>query len=116
MGLDASVHCNCVKEGKARPHPFPELWAFDETGGPILKGSGEIDLKLRLKHASRTATRVRTEATWSRNALGTWRLSSTSAGFWKTILRITSRCYLNALCIAALTPAIASLRATRRNP
>jgi hypothetical protein len=50
MGLDASVHCNCIKEGKAQPHPFPELSAFEETGEPILKGNGEIDLKLWLKH------------------------------------------------------------------
>ena len=50
MGLGAWVHCNCVKEGKAPPHPFPELLAFDETGEPILKGDGDIDLKLWLKH------------------------------------------------------------------
>jgi hypothetical protein len=30
MGLDASVRCNCIKEDKARPHPFPELLAFDD--------------------------------------------------------------------------------------
>jgi hypothetical protein len=50
MGLDASVHCNCVKEGKAPPHPFPQLLAFDETGEPTLKSDGDIDLKLWLKH------------------------------------------------------------------
>jgi hypothetical protein len=50
MGLDASVHCNCIKEGKAPPHPFPELLAFDETGEPTLKGNGDITLKLWLKH------------------------------------------------------------------
>lgn len=50
MGLDAAVCCNCIKEGKAPPHPFPELLAFDQTGQPILKGSGDIDLKLWLKH------------------------------------------------------------------
>ena len=50
MGLDASVHCNCVKEGKAPPHPFPELLAFDETGEPTLKSAGDIDVKLWLKH------------------------------------------------------------------
>jgi len=50
MGLDASVRCNCIKEGKAPPHPFPELLAFDNTGEPILRGDGEIDLKLWLKH------------------------------------------------------------------
>ena len=50
MGLSAWVHCNCVKEGKAPPHPFPELLAFDETGEPTLKGDGNINLKLWLKH------------------------------------------------------------------
>jgi hypothetical protein len=50
MGLGAWVHCNCVKEGKAPPHPFPELLAFDETGEPTLKCDGEINLKLWLKH------------------------------------------------------------------
>jgi hypothetical protein len=50
MGLDAWVRCNCIKEGNAPPHPFPELLAFDETGEPILKGDGDIDLKLWLKH------------------------------------------------------------------
>lgn len=50
MGLDAWVHCNCIKEGKTRPHPFPELLAFDETGEPTLKSDGDINLKLWLKH------------------------------------------------------------------
>ncbi len=50
MGLGASVHCNCIKEGKAPPHPFPELLAFDETGEPILKKEGEISLDLWLAH------------------------------------------------------------------
>lgn len=50
MGLDASVHCNCVKEGKAQPHPFPELLAFDETGEPTLKSDGDINLKLWSEH------------------------------------------------------------------
>ena len=50
MGLDASVRCNCIKEGKARTHPFPELLAFDETGGPTLKGDRETNLKSWLKH------------------------------------------------------------------
>ena len=48
--MDASVHCNCIKEGKAPPHPFPELLAFDQTGEPILKKEGEIRLDLRLAH------------------------------------------------------------------
>jgi hypothetical protein len=50
MGLDASVHCNCIKEGKAPPHPFPELLAFDKTGEPTLKSDSDINLKLLLKH------------------------------------------------------------------
>lgn len=50
MGLDASVRCNCIEEGKAPAHPFPEFLAFDETGEPILKGAGEIDQKLWLRH------------------------------------------------------------------
>ena len=50
MGLDAFVCCNCVREGKARPHPFPELLAFDKTGEPILRKQGEISLDLWLAH------------------------------------------------------------------
>lgn len=50
MGLDAWVCCNCIKEGKAPPHPFAELLAFDKTGEAILKSDSEIDLKLWLKH------------------------------------------------------------------
>jgi hypothetical protein len=50
MALGASVRCNCIKEGKAPPHPFPELLAFDKTGEPILKKEGEISLDLCLEH------------------------------------------------------------------
>lgn len=50
MGLNGSVHCNCIKEGKAPPHPFPELLAFDETGEPTLMREGQIDLNLWLAH------------------------------------------------------------------
>jgi hypothetical protein len=50
MGLDAVVHCNCAREGKARPHPFPELLAFDETGEATLKSDDKIDLKLWVRH------------------------------------------------------------------
>jgi len=50
MGLDASVRCNCIKEGKARPHPFPELLTCDEAGEPTLKGNRNTNLKLWLKH------------------------------------------------------------------
>src|SRR5277367_4915830 len=50
MGLDVWVHCNCIKEGKAPPHPFPELLAFDEAGEAILKSQGEIGSELCLRH------------------------------------------------------------------
>ena len=50
MGLDAWVCCNCIKEGKAPTHPFPELLAFDKTGEPVLKSNDDINLKLWLKH------------------------------------------------------------------
>jgi hypothetical protein len=50
MGLNASVRCNCIKEGKAPLHPFPELLAFDETGEPTLKGHGNIESDSWLKH------------------------------------------------------------------
>ncbi len=50
MGLDASVRCNCIQEGKARPHPFPGLLGFDEAGEPTLKGDRDTNLKLWLKH------------------------------------------------------------------
>lgn len=42
MGLDAWVCCNCVKDGKALPHPFPEFLVFDETGEAMLKSEREI--------------------------------------------------------------------------
>src|SRR5258708_39356738 len=50
MGLDAWVCCNCIKEGIAPPHPFPELLAFDETGEPFLKSEIEIGLARWLEH------------------------------------------------------------------
>jgi hypothetical protein len=50
MGLDASVRCNCIKQGNVPAHPSPELLAFDATGEPILKGDNDIDLKLWLEH------------------------------------------------------------------
>lgn len=50
MGLDASVRCNCIKDGNAQAHPFPQLLAFDATGEPILKSDDVIDSKLWLKH------------------------------------------------------------------
>ena len=50
MGLNAWVHCNCIKEGTALPHPFPQLLVFDETGEPALQSDGEIGLELWLMH------------------------------------------------------------------
>ncbi len=52
MGLDASVRCNCIKDGVSPPHPFPDLLAFDETGEPILESDGEITLDQWLLHDS----------------------------------------------------------------
>ena len=43
MGLDARVRCNCVQEGKAKPHPFPDRLRLDETGEPILTGDPSDD-------------------------------------------------------------------------
>jgi hypothetical protein len=48
MGLNAAVCCNCIKEGKAPPHPFSELLAFDNTGEPTLKSDGDGDVNLKL--------------------------------------------------------------------
>src|SRR5579863_590558 len=38
MALDGFVRCTCVRDGKAKPHPFPDLLIFDESGEPMLKG------------------------------------------------------------------------------
>jgi hypothetical protein len=38
MALDGFVRCACIREGKAKPHPFPDRLAFDESGEPILSG------------------------------------------------------------------------------
>jgi hypothetical protein len=50
MGLDASVRCNCIKNGIAAPHPFPDLLRLDETSEPILKGADEMPLDIWLEH------------------------------------------------------------------
>lgn len=39
MTLDAGVRCNCIKEGKAKRHPFPDLLVLDPVDGPTLKPS-----------------------------------------------------------------------------
>jgi len=38
MSLDAFVRCNCVRDGKARPHPFADRLIFDERREPCLSG------------------------------------------------------------------------------
>lgn len=38
MSLDAFVRCSCVRDGKAKPHPFAEQLVFDERGEPPLSG------------------------------------------------------------------------------
>jgi hypothetical protein len=42
MGLDASVRCNCIGDGKAKPHPFPDMLRFDETGEPYLDSCASL--------------------------------------------------------------------------
>jgi len=39
MGLDAYVRCNCFKQGRTRPFPFPARLKFDELGEPDLDNS-----------------------------------------------------------------------------
>jgi hypothetical protein len=43
MGLDASVCCNCVREGKAKAHPIPEKLVFDDGGQPALNDGASND-------------------------------------------------------------------------
>lgn len=50
MGLDAHVCCNCIKEGIAPPHPFPELLILDDTGEPTLGSHEEINMDQWLQH------------------------------------------------------------------
>jgi hypothetical protein len=38
MSLDAFVRCNCIRDGKAKPHPFAERLIFDKRGEPSLSG------------------------------------------------------------------------------
>ena len=38
MSLDAFVRCTCIRDGKAKPHPFPDRLTFDESGEPTLTG------------------------------------------------------------------------------
>src|SRR5579864_6538561 len=41
--LDAYVRCTCIKDGRAKPHPFPERLTFDEAGSPSLTGDPSDD-------------------------------------------------------------------------
>lgn len=43
MGLDGQVRCRCIPDGLAKPHPFPERLALDETIEPFLTGNPTLD-------------------------------------------------------------------------
>ncbi len=43
MGLDGQVRCRCIQDGLAKPHPFPERLALDETTEPILTRNPTLD-------------------------------------------------------------------------
>ena len=38
MSLDGFVRCTCIRDGKAKPHPFPDRLIVDESGEPTLTG------------------------------------------------------------------------------
>ncbi len=38
MSLDAFVRCTCIRDGRAKPHPFPERFVWEEAGSPSLSG------------------------------------------------------------------------------
>ena len=38
MSLDAYVRCTCIRDGKAKPHPFPDRLTWDEANVPSLTG------------------------------------------------------------------------------
>jgi hypothetical protein len=38
MSLDGFVRCTCIRDGRAKPHPFPDRLTFDESGDPMLTG------------------------------------------------------------------------------
>jgi hypothetical protein len=38
MALDGFVRCTCIRDGKAKPHPFPNRLTFDDSGQPTLTG------------------------------------------------------------------------------
>jgi hypothetical protein len=43
MALDGHVRCTCIRDGRAKPHPFPDRLTFDETGEPTLTGDPSDD-------------------------------------------------------------------------
>jgi hypothetical protein len=43
MGLDAYVRCTCIRDGLAKPHPFPDSLILDEMAEPILTGDPSMD-------------------------------------------------------------------------
>jgi hypothetical protein len=38
MGLDAYVRCTCIRDGRAKAHPMPDRFLFDESNAPSLTG------------------------------------------------------------------------------
>ena len=38
MSLDAFVRCTCIRDGRAKPHPFADRVMWDEAGSPSLSG------------------------------------------------------------------------------
>ena len=38
MSLDGFVRCTCIRDGKAKPHPFPDRLIVDKSGEPTLTG------------------------------------------------------------------------------
>jgi len=43
MGLNGVVRCRCIQDGLAKPHPFPERLALDDTVDPFLTGDPTLD-------------------------------------------------------------------------
>jgi hypothetical protein len=45
MGLDARVRCNCIRDGKTKPFPYPGRLGFDQCGEPTLVGESDSTLE-----------------------------------------------------------------------
>jgi hypothetical protein len=46
MGLDATVYCNCIRQGLTKnAHPFPEFLDIGEEGYPIIS-SNNLDIQM----------------------------------------------------------------------